>query len=40
MACHRTFPSCHEENDPNLKSGQDLDPDKPSQYVLCLVREM
>ena len=26
-ACPGSFLSCHEENDPDLKSGRDLDPD-------------
>ena len=25
MACHGSFPSCREENDPESKSGWDLD---------------
>ena len=35
MACHGSFPSCHEENDPNPKSGRDLDPEKPVCTVSC-----
>ena len=26
-ACSGSFPSCHEENDPDPKSGWDVDPD-------------
>ena len=35
MACPDSFPSCHEENDPNPKSGRDLDPDKPVWSTSC-----
>ena len=35
MACRGSFPSCHEENDPNPKSGRDLDPDKPGYSTSC-----
>ena len=40
MACLFTastvrFPSCHEENGPDPKSGRDLDPDKPVCAKSC-----
>ena len=35
MAYHGTFPSCHEENDPDPKSGQDLHPEKPVWSTSC-----
>ena len=35
MACCGSFPSCHEENNPDPKSGRDLDPDKPGCTTFC-----
>ena len=35
IACPGSFPSCHEENDPNPKSGWDLEPDKLVCAVSC-----
>ena len=35
MACYVSFPSCHDENDPNPKSGQYLDPDKSVCPISC-----
>ena len=32
-ACPDSFPSC--ESDPDPKSGQDLDPDKPVWFTFC-----
>ena len=35
MACHDSFQPCHEENHPDPKSGQDLDPEKPVCAMSC-----
>ena len=35
MACHGSFTSCHEENDPDPKYGRDRDPDKPVCAKCC-----
>ena len=35
MACSDSFPSCREKNDPDPKSGWDLDPDKPVWSTSC-----
>ena len=35
MACPGSFPSCHEENDLDPKSGWDLDLDKPVCAMAC-----
>ena len=35
MACHGSFLSCCEENDPDHKSGWDLDTDKPVCSTSC-----
>ena len=35
MACHGTFLSCHEKNDPDPNSSRDLDPDKPVLSTSC-----
>ena len=35
MACHGSFLSCCEENDPDPKSGWDPDPDKPVCATSC-----
>ena len=34
MACPGSFPSCHEENDPDPKLGRDLHPDNGKIYVM------
>ena len=35
IACPGSFPSCREENDPDSKSGWDLNPDKPECSTSC-----
>ena len=35
MACHGSFPSCHVEQHPDPKSGQEVDPDKPGCITSC-----